>query len=177
MNRREFFKLAGLGTGGLFFTSSLLASALNEHWQAGAAVDLAIQLALENGASYADARIGPCTIQGHKGDFAPVSLLNCDLLGMRIGGPHDWRYLLIRDLSETGIRENMKLAFTNQIEDSTTVPYISAQFDSEKMLASKTSDPEILEVLKMVSIRFAMRPQLPIKQGRDLLFCDILLEQ
>ena len=70
MNRRDFFKLTGLGAGAAFLVPTLLASAWTEQWKAEDAVKFAVAHAQACGPTYADATVGPCEVFGHSEDFA-----------------------------------------------------------------------------------------------------------
>lgn len=174
MNRREFFKLAGIGTGGLLLASSVLGAVTQSEGQAVDRVAFAVDYALRHGARYADAHLGPCEIQGHGQSFEALHLLHDDLLGMRICVHDQWRQIVIRDLDESAIARNIDLALQPAPALQQPEHWISAQFDVSKRLAFQSSDLETAAHLQSAWLRYRSRPALP-RHGRDILFCDMLI--
>lgn len=177
MDRRNFLKMSGLGATGLFLQTSLAAAPLTRQWKAEELVHKALDLALKQGALYADARIGTCEILGHSSEFKAVSLFNAELLGMRICTPQGWRHLVLRELDSITLETHIQHAH-NALP---TVPrtgawWVSAEFCSEKVLARKSSHPDTETQLNASWMRYVDRPKLPINTDH-LLFCDLLLEQ
>jgi hypothetical protein len=178
MNRREFFKITGLGAGSLFLASAVLAAPWTEEWEAEEAVKFAVELAREHGAEYVDARIGPCDVIGNRGPEASVHLLQSDLLGVRVYSPQGWRVFVMRDWSMEAIRENLPLALKPATQTLEPHPqaWVTAQFCKEKVLAHHTTDSTTDSQLNMAWLRFAQRPSLP-PDSPHFRFCDILLHQ
>jgi hypothetical protein len=177
MNRRDFFKLTGLGAGTLLLTPALLSAAWTDQWQAQDAVRFAVDHALRCGATYADARIGTCDLMGHGRAFTPVELLQTDLLGMRVCTAAGWRQLVLRDISQQSIARQLEVAVLPDLPLRTQKDHwISAHFCKEKVLAHHTSDAQTESELNMAWLRFGTRPPLP-EDKPEILFCDILLHQ
>ncbi len=177
MNRRDFFKLTGLGAGALFIAPTVLAAAWTDVWQAEDAVKFAVAHALAQGATYADARIGPCVLTGHETDFAPLGLLDTDLLGMRICTPQGWRKLVIRDFDRAAIQDNLAHAFQPAQEAAAPrTHWLTAQFCKHTVLAQRSSDDAIDAQINMAMLRYGQQLAMPA-HGPHILFCDILLHQ
>ena len=177
MNRRDFFKLTGLGAGAAFLVPTLLASAWTEQWKAEDAVKFAVAHAQACGATYADATVGPCEVFGHSEDFAATSLLESDLLGMRICTPFGWRKLVFPRFSQDEIRAQMQLVFDEkrplQMERN---HWLAANFSKETVVAHDSSDASVEAGLNAAMLRYGQRLDLPVN-GPNSLFCDILLHQ
>ena len=177
MNRRDFLKLAGLGTGTLFLTPTLVAASWTDAWQAEDAVNFAVAHALSEGAMYADACIGPCVLSGHGIDFAAQGLLETNLLGMRLCTPDGWRKCVIRQFDKTAIEENIARAFAQAAHPKQKRNHwLTAQFCKETVLAQRSSDTTTESHLNMAMLRYGQQIPLP-ENGPDILFCDILLHQ
>ncbi len=177
MNRRDFFKLAGLGASALFLTPTVVTAAWTDAWRAEDAVKFAVAQAQTLGATYADARIGPCELTGHGDDFAPIGLLDTDLLGIRVCTPQGWRKLVIRKFDQASIKENLALAFGPASDAHTERKnWLTAQFCKEKVLAHRSSDPTTDTQLNMAMLRYGLPLPSP-ENGPQILFCDILLHQ
>jgi hypothetical protein len=177
MRRREFFKMLGLGAGGILVLPSLIGAAWTETWQAEDAVRFAMAYAQKLGATYTDARIGPGEIQGKLEQFQPKSLLTSDLLGLRICTPAGWRHVVMRDFSKAAIAEGIDQVFRVDAQNAPDEHnWVTAHFHNEQMLAQGSSHPEVEQVLNTAWLRYAQRPNLP-RNGHNLLFCDLILAQ
>ncbi|HEX2899532.1 MAG TPA: hypothetical protein VHS96_07410 [Bacteroidia bacterium] len=177
MNRRDFFRLTGLGAGSLLLAPALLGSAWTETWQAQDAVKFAVAHALAQGATYADACIGPCQLIGQHADFAPVGLLETDLLGMRICTAQGWRKLVMREFDQAAIQRNLIPALdSHPALQADREHWIAAHFCKEKVIARHDSDSTLGADLNMAMLRYGQRLSLP-QNGPHTLFCDILLHQ
>ena len=177
MNRRDFFKLSGLGASALFLTPTVMAAAWTDAWRAQDAAHFAVAQALVLGATYADACIGPCELTGHATESAAVNLLETDLLGMRICTPLGWRKLVISKFDQAAICENLELAFgPASAAQAGRSNWLTAQFCKEKVLAQHSSDPLTEAQLNMAMLRYGQPLPSP-KNGPQILFCDILLHQ
>lgn len=177
MNRREFFKLTGLGAGAAFLLPTLVAAAWTEQWAAEDAVKFAVAHAMEQGAIYADACIGPSELIGHKDKFKPQDLLHTDLLGMRICTPAGWRKLVVRSFDKESIQRYLAHALDPQ---ATLQPkredWIAAQFAKEKVLALHSSDSTLALDLNAAMMRYGQPLAMP-ENTAEILFVDILLHQ
>ncbi len=177
MNRREFFKLTGLGAGAAFLVPTLLASAWTEQWKAEDAVKFAVAHAQACGATYADATVGPCELVGHSEDLTPIGLLENNLLGMRICSPSGWRKLVLPAFSQSEIRQQMQLVFDeSRPKQPERNHWVAANFCKETVLAHHSSDASVEAGLNAAMLRYGQRLDLP-ENGDNLLFCDILLHQ
>lgn len=177
MNRREFFKLTGLGAGAAFLVPTVLGAAWTDQWKAEDAVQFAVSHAQALGASYADATVGNCEIVGHTVAFAPLGLLESDLLGMRVCTPIGWRKLVMRDFAKAAIEQNLQSAFDPRMAlQPERNHWLVAQFCKEKVLAHASSDAATERNLNTAMLRYGQQLQMPENRA-DLLFCDILLHQ
>lgn len=174
MNRREFFKMTGLGMGSAFLLPGILSAAWTDQWNAEEAVAFAVAHARANGATYADACIGPCEVHGHKEGFAPVGLLDTDLLGMRICTPQGWRMVLLRDFSKAAIQRDLTPALEPAPEmQNAREHWLVAHFPNEKILAKHSSDTSLSHGLHGAQLRYGRPLDLPSNLP-DTLFCDII---
>lgn len=169
MKRREFFKWAGLATGGLLAVPGLIA-ATNPTPEQEDALDFALRYALENGALYADARIGPCELKGHE-----HPIFQTDLAGFRICTADGWRNAILRDLKRPALEKALDHMLTAKTSVAQTSDWHSAVFDAEKVLLKRSSDPAIEKELQLAPSRFAERGPLPQSDSR-ILFLEILLD-
>lgn len=62
MDRRDFFKRAGLGLGGIFLSRNLVARHLDAELPAKDTLRYAVDYLMDGGAAYVDARIGECEL-------------------------------------------------------------------------------------------------------------------
>ena len=177
MNRRDFLKISGLGASGLFLTTALSGTPITRRWKAEETIDRVVNWALQNGAIYVDARIGKCEIQGHGGKFEPVSLMDSELLGVRICTREGWRFMVLRDYEMGVVESQLTQAFKAKTPKRRQGDWwVSADFCRDELLASKSSQPEMLPDLNQAWMRYAELNPLP-KGSQNLLFCDILIEQ
>lgn len=177
ISRRDFMKRSGIGLGGFLAAPALLAQSFKEDWQAGEAVEFAVNHALEKGAAYCDARIGICHIEGIQQAFTPLSLFRSELLGIRLGAAGGWKFLLINDFSEQQIRESIDQALTQEASPKAQSDLkVWASFDPHKNLAFKSSDPETEEMLSFAWMRYQQQQGFR-SSNRHLLYCDILSDQ
>ena len=180
MERREFIKRLGLGTGALFLASPLLSSALRPGWASADAVRFAVEQAMQAGAVYADACIGPCRLTGGKGPYAspngpPTPLLQDRALGMRICTESGWRQVLLADPSRSEIARQVPLALRASPDKRKPREYwTSAEYAAHELLASHSSDPAIAAQIGHKWLRYADRQPLPPSTAQAF-FCDILL--
>lgn len=181
MNRKEFLRNAGLGMAGLLFAPRL-AQAMGANKGSllvGNQQDWArfvVDFALENGAVYADARLGHCEITGTAKGFAPIALLDEPLLGARIRSESGWRHILMRDISEMGIRNAVEAAVQPFHDTSFRGPYwVSAHFDEAQLGAFHTSDTAIFDQVNHALLRYGQPIALPPSYS-DIQFCDIILQ-
>ena len=95
-------------------------------------------------------------------------------MGMRIGQESGWKFLLLNDLNEKGIKDVLSAALKEQAPtESVSDLKVWASFDPDKRLAFHSSDPSIEEQFSIAWMRYHQA------QGRGkshprLLYCDIL---
>ena len=178
VGRREFLKRLGLGAGGLLLASPLLSKVLASDAQAGDLVNYAVSKALENGAVYADAFVGKCEIAGKTASFGSTSLLERELLGMRICTPEKgWRNVVIGSLDKESVLKGIRCSFDAENQAAPQPDHwITAEFDHDHIRAEKSSHPELQAELGGKWMRYAERSGLP-RSTDQFLFCDLLLTQ
>lgn len=169
MKRREFFKWSSLAAGGLLAVPRLMAAHRPTPAQEDA-LDFAVRYAMENGALYADARIGPCELQGHA-----HPIFQTDLAGFRICTADGWRNAILRDLNRAELKKALDTMLSAKSGGGQTPEWRSAIFDAEKILIRRSSDPDIEKELNAGSSRFAERSPIPVGNSR-ILFLEILLD-
>lgn len=160
--------------GSAFLLPGILSAAWTDQWNAEEAVAFAVAHARANGASYADACIGPCEVHGHQDGFAPTGLLNTDLLGMRICTPEGWRMVLLRDFTKAAIQRDLSPALqaTTAMQPNRE-HWVVAHFPSEKVLAKHSSDSSLHQGLQSSQLRYGRPLDLPLNLPGTL-FCDII---
>lgn len=177
MNRRDFFKLTGLGSAAMFLAPAVLGSAWTEQWNAQDAVKFAVAHALALGGTYADACVGPCQIVGQQDGFAPAELLESDLLGMRICTAQGWRKVVFREFDRESIQKDLSAALATNVPIQDPRDYwLAAKFCKETVLAHVSSDSTLEFGLNTAMLRYGQPLDLPLN-GPNTLFCDILLHQ
>ena len=177
MDRRDFFKRAGLGLGGLFVAKGLLASQLTDGAAASQTLQYVVDYLKERGALYADARIGPCELIGRDQNFLPNSLFRSELLGVRVAREEGWRHAVISDLEQPALDRSLDLLLQAEVKEGTPAgKWVTAQFDMGKIISGHSSDPEVAHELNQVSLRFTEKTAIP-QGSQDLLFCDLLIEE
>jgi hypothetical protein len=177
MNRRDFFKLTGLGSATIFLAPAVLGSAWTAQWNAQDAVKFAVAQALAQGATYADACIGPCEVVGHQEDFSPSGLFESDLLGMRICTAQGWRKVVLREFDRESIQQSLSSALSNAVPKQAPREYwLAAKFCKETAVAHVSSDSTLEFGLNTAMLRYGQPLDLPLN-GPNTLFCDILLHQ
>ena len=177
MDRRDFFKRAGLGLGGLFVAKGLLASQLTDGGKASQTLQYVVEYLTERGALYADARIGPCELIGRDQNFLPNSLFRSELLGVRVAREAGWRHAVISDLEQPALDQSLDLLLEATVkEGSPPGKWVTAQFDMGRIMAGHSSDPEVARELNQVPLRFTQKAAIP-QGSKDLLFCDLLIEE
>ena len=177
MNRRDFFKLTGLGSAAMFLAPAVLGSAWTEQWNAQDAVKFAVAHALAHGATYADACLGPCEIVGQHDGFASTDLLASDLLGMRMCTAQGWRKVVFREFDRESIQKSLASVLVADIAMQAPREYwLAAKFNKETVLAHASSDSSLEIGLNTAMLRYGQPLDLPFN-GPNTLFCDILLHQ
>lgn len=175
MNRRDFFKRAGLGIGGLVVSKNLLARHLDSELSAQNTLCFVVDFLLKQGADYVDARIGECDLMGKSKSFLPNSLFRAEMLGIRIAKDDAWRHVVISDLSQPGLTETLNLILkAKPIKDNPEREWVAAVFNIDKVMAEHSSAPEVTKELDQTHLRFAIRDGIP-NGTADLLFCDLLI--
>lgn len=176
MNRRDFFKLAGLGAGTLLLAPALMGAAWTEQWQAEDAVKFAVAHALAQGATYADARVGQGMLIGHHAASAPLDLLESDLLGMRVCTPDGWRMMVLRKADKATLAATLTAAIQAPAQSPAQRDYwMVAHFCQEKVLAQHASDSTVARDISMAQLRYGQRLALP-KHTSDVHFCDFITQ-
>lgn len=177
MNRREFFKLTGLGAAGLLLVPAVASAAWTEPWEAGSVVERAVAFALARGARYADARVGRCAVSGGREGQAALDLFEADLLGLRYQDARGWRQVLVRPCDGEAELD----ALLQAAMDAPALPaagrdyWIAASYDTADVRASKSSDSTVAAQFQGTALRYARRSDLPA-QLRDIHFCDFILQ-
>lgn len=176
MDRKDFLKSAGLAAAALFVRPEKFVSRWDEDLDAQDFVSQALAYALANGAIYADARIGECTLVGYDDAHEAIDLLKDNLIGLRICTNAGWRNFILADLKSKDLEARIKEAMAAPIQNTTPNKYmLSAHFCQDKIKAYKSTDSQIESMLNTAQIRYAQTQALP-SNSNNIHFCDLLIQ-
>ena len=148
------------------------------HNQANAAeiVREAIEAAKANGAIYADARVGICTLYGANEAFQELELLKTEILGMRICTENGWRHVLLLDSGKKALSVSIQKAIqAKSMAKKAEKHWLKAHFCQDEVLAQHSTDPKIEADLNVALLRFAEKQPLPDNTAQ-FHFCDFLIQ-
>ncbi len=165
INRREFLKRGSLGSLGLLVTTQLWGQVLKTSDAPAEIVAYAVDYAHSQGFTYADARLGPCELNG---------AASTQRLGLRLANGRSFRALVLDQWTRADIREAIR--HCHQAPDANPSPSPVAIFDEEEVLATAETHDEVQAQAGDPWLRFAP-PALTPKDGSFYSYVSILLDQ